>query len=244
MQARVEEKTDRGDLQERDRLVEENDKLVHYTVRRNFKSLLASEDYEDLVQIGRVGLIKAADRFDITRGYAFSTYAVPMIYGEIQRYARDHSYSMGLKVSRSVMNNKMNAKRYLADHPDASDIEVAEELGITVRDLGRSQVYVSSLDGMISDDVEVSKLSMATTEDELFREAEFDTFVESLIKMAYKFEGGKHGSMLEEIIWNNVLLGDTYTQHELAVKYEVSQAHVSRLLRAFKAYVYNQKDGI
>ena len=59
-------------------------------------------DYEDLVQIGCMGLIKAADKFDDSLGFKFSTYAVPVIMGEIKRHLRDNSY---IKISRKLKEN-------------------------------------------------------------------------------------------------------------------------------------------
>ena len=69
-----------------DRLVEENIGLI-YMVLKRFKN--RGRDMEELFQVGAEGLTKAAARFEPDRGYAFSTYAVPMIIGEIQRFIRD-----------------------------------------------------------------------------------------------------------------------------------------------------------
>ena len=80
----------------RDRRIEENLGLVH-TCAGRFRG--RGVDYDDLVQAGCVGLCKAADGFDETRGFAFSTYAVPMILGEIRRIFRDGG---SVKVGRSV----------------------------------------------------------------------------------------------------------------------------------------------
>lgn len=86
----VEEKT------RRDERIEENVGLVH-TCAGRFRG--RGVEYDDLVQAGCVGLCKAADGFDETRGFAFSTYAVPMILGEIRRLFRDGG---SVKVGRSV----------------------------------------------------------------------------------------------------------------------------------------------
>ena len=68
------------------RLVTENINLI-YLVMKRFRN--RGVDREDLFQIGAVGLTKAAQRFDESKGFAFSTYAVPLIIGEIQRFLRD-----------------------------------------------------------------------------------------------------------------------------------------------------------
>ena len=85
-----------GDTSARDALVEGNLKLVLSVVQR-FAG--RGESPDDLFQIGCVGLIKAIDNFDTTHEVRFSTYAVPMIIGEIRRYLRDNS---ALRVSRSI----------------------------------------------------------------------------------------------------------------------------------------------
>ena len=81
---------------ERERQIRENLGLVH-TVANRFRG--RGIEYDDLYQSGCVGLIKAVDRFDPTLGYAFSTYAVPVIIGEIKRLFRDGGT---VKVSRAA----------------------------------------------------------------------------------------------------------------------------------------------
>ena len=71
-----------------DRLVEENLNLVHYCCH---KLKVRASDYEDMYQTGCLGLVKAAKNFDESRGVVFSTYAVPVIFGEIKRVYRDSS---------------------------------------------------------------------------------------------------------------------------------------------------------
>ena len=88
-----------GDKAARDTLVEENAGLV-YSVAKRFVG--RGVDMEDLIQIGSIGLIKAVDKFDLSFDVRFSTYAVPMIAGEIKRYLRDDGL---LKVSRSLKEN-------------------------------------------------------------------------------------------------------------------------------------------
>lgn len=85
-----------GDKGARDILIEENLGLIHHVVKR---FLGRGVEAEDLFQIGAVGLVKAVDRFDLSFGVRFSTYAVPMIAGEIRRFLRDDSM---IKVSRSL----------------------------------------------------------------------------------------------------------------------------------------------
>lgn len=93
------EKSHAGDKQAREVLIEKNLGLVHHIVKR---FLNRGVDAEDLFQIGCIGLMKAIDKFDLGFDVKFSTYAVPMISGEIKRFLRDDGM---VKVSRSLKEN-------------------------------------------------------------------------------------------------------------------------------------------
>lgn len=97
-------KSQNGDKEAREALVEKNLGLVHHIVRR-----FAGRGYEleDLFQIGVIGLIKAIDKFDLSLGVKFSTYAVPLITGEIKRFLRDDG---PIKVSRTIKENGMKVR--------------------------------------------------------------------------------------------------------------------------------------
>ena len=90
------EKSQAGDKETRSILIENNLGLVHHIVKR-----FAGRGYEteDLFQIGVIGLMKAIDKFDLSYDVKFSTYAVPMILGEIKRFLRDDGM---IKVSRTI----------------------------------------------------------------------------------------------------------------------------------------------
>ena len=85
-----------GDLQAREQLIEGNLRLVLSVIQ---KFIGRGENPDDLFQVGCIGLLKAIQNFDITKEVRFSTYGVPMIAGEIRRYLRDNS---SIRVSRSV----------------------------------------------------------------------------------------------------------------------------------------------
>ena len=89
---------------DRDKMIENNIGLVH-SIANRFKG--RGVDYDDLFQSGCVGLIKAVDNFDESRGFAFSTYAVPVIMGEIKRIFRDGG---AVKVSRSLKEKAIKAQ--------------------------------------------------------------------------------------------------------------------------------------
>lgn len=119
------------------RLILENFGLVHSSARR-FRGRGA--EYDDLCQIGAIGLIKAAKRFDKSRGLCFSTYAVPLIMGEIRRFLRDDGI---IKVSRKLKENAVHAgicagqlREKLGREPTLS--ELSNESGIPPEELTAS----------------------------------------------------------------------------------------------------------
>ena len=123
-----------GDKDARNRLVAENLGLVH-TVTRRFEH--RGHDREELFQIGCIGLIKAIDNFDATLGVKFSTYAVPMIIGEIRRFLRDNN---SIRVSRSLKDTAYKAI-YARDTLTRKNLkeptveEIAAEVGISKEDI-------------------------------------------------------------------------------------------------------------
>jgi len=123
-----------GDKAARDLLFEENTGLI-YSVAKRF--LGRGVEMEDLFQIGSIGLLKAVDKFDMSYDVKFSTYAVPMIIGEIKRYLRDDGI---LKVSRSLKENHYRIyqvrealTRRLEREPTMG--EMAAEMGISIEEL-------------------------------------------------------------------------------------------------------------
>ena len=99
-----------GDREANEELVNHNMGLVHHIVKR---FLGRGVDAEDLFQIGSIGLLKAIDHFDLTFGVQFSTYAVPMIQGEIKRFMRDDGM---IKVSRSIKENSVKISRAVNEY--------------------------------------------------------------------------------------------------------------------------------
>ncbi|MBR1771809.1 MAG: SigB/SigF/SigG family RNA polymerase sigma factor [Lachnospiraceae bacterium] len=99
------ERAQSGDKEAREVLIEKNLGLVHHIVRR---FLGRGHEAEDLFQIGVIGLIKSIDKFDLGLGLQFSTYAVPMITGEIKRFLRDDG---PIKVSRTIKENALRIRQ-------------------------------------------------------------------------------------------------------------------------------------
>ncbi len=118
-----------GDKAARDTLINGNLRLVLSVIQRFTNR---GENLDDLFQVGCIGLIKAIDNFDISQNVRFSTYAVPMIIGEIKRYLRDNN---SLRVSRSMRDtayHAMQVKEQLQNklNRDPTVSEIAKELGV------------------------------------------------------------------------------------------------------------------
>lgn len=127
------QKSHAGDKQAREVLIEKNLGLVHHIAKR---FLNRGVDAEDLFQIGCIGLMKAIDKFDLAFDVKLSTYAVPMISGEIKRFLRDDGM---VKVSRSLKENAWKITRererfQLENGREPTLYEIAEATGLSTED--------------------------------------------------------------------------------------------------------------
>ena len=120
------ERIRKGDENARELYIKGNLRLVLSVIKRFASS---SENVDDLFQIGCIGLMKAIDNFDTSLQVKFSTYAVPMIIGEIRRYLRDNN---SIRVSRSLRDTESYTKKYLKE-PTIE--EIAGEIGIPKEDV-------------------------------------------------------------------------------------------------------------
>ena len=128
------ERSQAGDKEARETLIEENLGLVRHIVKR---FVGRGYDMEDLFQIGCIGLIKAIDKFDLHYEVRFSTYAVPMIQGEIKRFLRDDGM---VKVSRTLKESgwkvKQAAEKLFQEHGrEATLQELSDATGLSVEDI-------------------------------------------------------------------------------------------------------------
>lgn len=123
-----------GDRRARERLITRNLNLVHHVVRRY---RLSGHDPEELFQVGCLGLVKAVDRFDPERGTRFSTYAVPLILGEVQRYLRDTAPpGLGRGAFRLAQQAHALEERLTSERGHTpSAAEIAQALGVSGADL-------------------------------------------------------------------------------------------------------------
>ena len=129
------QRMNQGDSSARNLLVEGNLKLVLSILKRFHHRV---ENMDDLFQIGCVGLLKAIDNFDLSHEVKFSTYAVPMILGEVRRYLRDNNSS--IRVSRSLRDTAYKALKYREQvynktGKEASLEEVASHLNVSLFDV-------------------------------------------------------------------------------------------------------------
>jgi RNA polymerase sporulation-specific sigma factor len=129
---------------DRKTIVEKNLGLVGSICKRYLNT---NYEYEELFQVGCIGLTKAVKDFDVTKGFEFSTYAVPKITGEIRRFIRDDNY---IHISRNIKNKIVASqmaygrlRRKLDREP--KDIEIAKEMGISLKELKDIQKVNSNL---------------------------------------------------------------------------------------------------
>jgi RNA polymerase sporulation-specific sigma factor len=152
------ERMHNGEKELENKLIEQNMGLVHSIAK---KFLYSSVDFEDLCQIGSIGLLKAIRNFDISKGVMFSTYAVPVIIGEIRKFLRDDGI---VKVSRGIREQYIKIQResehltqLLSREPTLK--ELSSSTGMAIEDIilvleaGPRPV---SLDESISEDGELT----------------------------------------------------------------------------------------
>jgi RNA polymerase sigma-B factor len=209
----------------RDELVRLHLPLVDHCARR---FLNRGEPFEDLVQVGTIGLIKSIDRFDSERGVAFSTYATPTILGEIKRYFRDKGWAIRvprrlqeLRIAISGVTGELAQELGRSPTPR----EIAEKLGVTVEEvlegIESANAYSTlSLDAGDNEDGGGSILDAMGDVDESLEHIEVRESIKPLLAMLPARE--------KKILLLRFFHG--MTQSQIAAEIGVSQMHVSRLL--------------
>ncbi len=212
-----------GDLEAKEIFINGNLRLVLSVIQRFYGR---GESADDLFQIGCIGLIKSIDNFDMSQNVQFSTYAVPMIIGEIRRYLRDNN---SIRVSRSirdlaykVLQYKERSIRETGKEPSIE--EIAKELDVTKEDVSFSieaiQDPVSLYEPIYNDGNESIYLMDQVKDPKNIDDfwAERMTIESALTKL-----NGKE----KEIVMKRFFNGKT--QMEVANEIGISQAQVSRL---------------
>ena len=212
-----------GDKFARNDLVSGNLKLVLSILRKvNSKN----ENLDDLFQIGCVGLVKAIDNFDLSHNVKFSTYAVPMILGEIKRYLRDNS---SIRVSRSTKDLAYKAiklkEEYFMEYGEELSVEdIAKKLDVTIYDvvfaLESLKDPVSMFEPIYNDGGDTIYLY-----DQIEDKRRTGSLVED--KLATNDAVNSLKEKEQFILNERYIIGKT--QMEIAKDMDISQAQVSRL---------------
>jgi RNA polymerase sporulation-specific sigma factor len=217
------EKMHAGDLSARDEFIKGNLRLVLSIIQR-FNN--RGENVDDLFQVGCIGLIKALDNFDLSHNVKFSTYAVPMIIGEIRRYLRDNN---SIRVSRSLRDIAYKAmltreKLVNQNAREPSIGEIAKELMLTPEEVATSLDAVSepiSLFDPIFNNGSETVFVMDQVKDEKNTD---ENWLENIaLKEAMKNLTDREKLILALRFYNGK------TQMEVAQEIGISQAQVSRL---------------
>jgi RNA polymerase sigma-B factor len=217
-----------ADRRARDELIERFLPLARKLARRYIPS---SEPYEDLVPVASLGLVKAVERFDPDRGFAFTSFAVPTIVGELKRYFRDVGWALHVdrgaqERARKVLDaqQKISARTgrpptvgELAQYLEVSDEEV-------LNGLQTAEAYdAMSLDAPVQNDADGATSRLESIGNE-------DTRLELVDEQATIFAAAKHLPHRERQILF-LRFNEDLTQTEIADYVGVSQMQVSRLLR-------------
>ncbi len=228
-----------GDAFAREQYIRGNLRLVLSIIQRFSGN---NENVDDLFQIGCIGLMKAIDNFDVTQGVKFSTYAVPMIIGEIRRYLRDNN---AIRVSRSLRDaayKAIYAKEMLTKelNRDPSIAEISERTGLTAEEINEAfdaiQTPVSLYEPVYKEGGDALYI-MDQVCDKKNRE---DVWIEEI---SLKDAMGRLPERERLII--NLRFFQGKTQMEVAEEIHISQAQVSRLeknaLKGMKSYLSERK---
>ena len=223
-------KIKQGDEEARQTFINGNLRLVLSVIQRFYGR---GENADDLFQVGCVGLIKAIDNFDLSQNVQFSTYAVPMIIGEVKRYLRDNN---SIRVSRSIRDLAYKVmqfrERYLKEKGKEATLDIiAKELGVKVEDISFSldaiQDPVSLQEPVYNDGSEsiyiIDQVKDSKNTDEEWTEKM--TIMQIMKKLSDK----------EKIITKRFF--DGRTQMEVAEEIGISQAQVSRLEKNAIAHI-------
>lgn len=210
-----------NDKEAREVLIEKNIPLVWSLVNRYRHK---NYDKEDLFQVGCIGLINAIDKFDLSFNVQFSTYAVPLILGEIKKYFRDEGC---IKVSRGLKELHLKImefrEEYLKENFTEPRIEtIAENLGVQSQDIVlalESHYYPTSLNETIyeKDDSSIY-LEDIIPQEENYSKLDFICLEDGLSTLTKKEK---------QIIYLRYY--ENYNQCEIAKKMNVSQVQISRL---------------
>ena len=223
-----------GDNNARLEFINANLRLVLSIVQR-FSD--AKESADDLFQVGCVGLLKAIDNFDVSLGVMFSTYAVPMIMGEMRRFLRD---STSIKVSRNLRDTAYKAlevrEKFAREGKEAELFEISEELNIPEKDIAEALDAVSEPISLYETVWGEGEDSLKLLEQIFDKDATEERWTEKFsLSDALKKLPDREREILEMRYFNGK------TQVEISNEVGISQAQVSRLeknaIKKLKEYI-------
>lgn len=217
-----------GDMDAREKLVMSHLNLVRF-IANKFKN--RGEPIDDLIQVGYLGLLKAIDRFDPSRGLEFTTFATPTIMGEIKRHFRDKGWSvrvprrlqeLSAKVNQATdtLTSQLQRSPTIAEIADYLDATVDEVLEAMESSSAYSSVSLEAPSGAEDDDTP-SVIDRYATEDSDLAFTDDRIIIEEALASFSPRE--------RDVIEMRFLKG--MTQIEIAEKLGISQVQVSRLLR-------------
>lgn len=213
-----------GDLYARDLLVQGNLKLI-LSILKKFNNKF--ENMDDLFQIGCIGLLKAIDNFDLSHEVKFSTYAVPMILGEVKRYIRDNNNS--IRVSRSIKDLAYKIIKLKEEYQqnigeEITNEEIQKKLNISSYDIAIAleslKEPISMFEPIYNDGGDTIYLC-DQIEDKTVNSSELST------KLAVSTAIDNLDTREKYILDERFIIGKT--QMEIAQELNISQAQVSRL---------------
>lgn len=211
----------KGDLQAREKFIFCNMKLV-LSICRRFTD--KKENLDDIFQIGCVGLIKAIDNFDLNQNVKFSTYAVPMIIGEIRRYLRDNTLVRVSRSMRDIAYRSLKSRERLlqAKNSEPTIEDIAKDIDVPLRDV------VCALDA-VSDTISLEEPIFNDGQDAILIMDQIgeNKTVEDLQKIGLKHALEKLSKREKQILLMRYYIGKT--QVEISNEIGISQAQVSRL---------------
>ncbi len=228
------QKSRNGNKKAREELIQGNLRLVLSVIQRFVNR---GENLDDLFQVGCIGLIKAVDNFDINQPVRFSTYAVPMIIGELRRYLRDYN---AVRVSRSMKDTAYHAMQIREKIQNEQNREATVEEIAELLEKPREQV-VLALEAIV-EPVSLYEPVYSDGGDTIYvmdqigdNISETDWIDEILIKQSIKNLNDREKSIL------NMRFMRGMTQMEVANEVGISQAQVSRLEKSAISKIKNNE---
>jgi len=204
-------------------LIERHLPLVTFMAR---KFADRGEPLDDLIQVGTIGLIKAIDRFEISKGFEFSTFATPTIVGEIKRHFRDKTWAVRVprrlqELGASVTKATTELTQKLDRSPTPK--EIAKHLGITVDDVAEALESNAAYSTVSLDVTSETSTSIGETFGALDEALEGVEYRESLKPLLAQLDD-REKRILQMRFFDNL------SQSQIATELGISQMHVSRIL--------------